>query len=123
MTTFPIPPGKDDTEVRQALVRSINNQSNQSERHFRRFMASHEDLADKGKEYAERSDQGHHSILSMVDELSDQIAEGHELMATKADIAALEQKVNRVVEHLKMYDHVQIPRDQSTVDPEDDFFD
>ena len=75
MTTFPTPEN-DDTKVRQAMVRVLTNQMNQQERHHRHNMASQEELADSARLAAERSDQGHHSILSMIDEVSDQIAEG-----------------------------------------------
>ena len=112
MTTFPTPEN-DDTKVRQAMVRVLTNQMNQQERHHRHNMASQEELADSARLAAERSDQGHHSILSMIDEVSDQIAEGHEAMATKADIDALRQQMNRIEEHLIQNDHVVIPRDQS----------
>ena len=44
-------------------------------------------------------------------------------MATKADVQVLLQKMNRIEEHLIQNDHLVIPRDQSSVDPEDDFFD
>ena len=110
MTTFPT--AGDDTKVRHAMVRTLTHQMNQTERHHR-TMTGQEELAARSKEYAERSDQGHHSICSMLDEVSDQISEGHEAMATKADIAALNEKMDRVVEHLIRFDHVVIPRDQS----------
>ena len=113
MTTFPTSPTNDDSEGRRALVRTLTNQLNQNERHHRHTMASQEELADSARLAAERSDQGHHSILSMIDEVSDQIAEGHEAMATKADIDALRQQMNRIEEHLIQNDHVVIPRDQS----------
>ena len=113
MTTFPTAPNNDDSEGRRALVRTLTNQLNQNERHHRHTMASQEELADSARMAAERSDQGHHSILSMIDEVSDQIAEGHETAATKADIAALEQKMDKVVEHLIRYDHIVIPREES----------
>ena len=58
----------------------------------------------------------------MVDQVSDQIAEGHDRLATKADVDALRQQMNRIEEHLIQNDHLVIPRDQSNVDPEDDFF-
>ena len=112
MTTFPTPEN-DDTKVRQAMVRVLTNQMNQQERHHRHNMASQEELADSARLAAERSDQGHHSILSMIDEVSDQIAESHEVMATKADITALQHKVDLVVEHLIRYDHIVIPREES----------
>ena len=122
MTTFPTPEN-DDTKVRQAMVRVLTNQMNQTERHHRHNMASQEELADSARKAAERSDHGHAAILSMADELSDQIAEGHERMATKADVLALQQQMNRIEEHLIQNDHLVIPRDQSNVDAEDDFFD
>ena len=112
MTTFPTPEN-DDTKARQAMVRVLTNQMNQQERHHRHNMASQEELADSARLAAERSDQGHHSILSMIDEVSDQIAEGHEVMATKADIARVERKMDKVVEHLIRYDHIVIPREES----------
>ena len=112
MTTFPTPEN-DDTKVRQAMVRVLTNQMNQQERHHRHNMASQEELADSARLAAERSDQGHHAILSMIDQVSDQIAESHETAATKADIAALEQKMDKVVEHLIRYDHIVIPREES----------
>ena len=68
MTTFPTPEN-DDTKVRQAMVRVLTNQMNQQERHHRHNMASQEELADSARLAAERSDQGHHSILSMIDEV------------------------------------------------------
>ena len=123
MSTTPNSPTNDDIQGRQALVRTLTNQLNQNERHHRHTMISQQDLADNAKQYAERSDQGHHSICSMLDEVSDQIADGHEVMATKADIVALEQKVNLVVEHLIKNDHVVIPREESNLDLGDDFFD
>ena len=144
MTTFPASPENDDTKVRQAMVRVLTNQMNQQERHHRHNMASQEALADSARKAAERSDQGHHSICSMIDEVSDQIAEGRKQMAedqkqmakdqkqmaedqkqmaTKADVLALQQQMNRIEEHLKTNDHVLIPRDQSNFDAEDDFFD
>ena len=123
MSTTPNSPTNDDSQGRQALVRTLTNQLNQNERHHRHTMISQQDLADNAKQYAERSDQGHHSICSMLDEVSDQIAEGHEQMATKADVRALLQKMNRIEEHLIQNDHVVIPRDQSNLDLEDDFFD
>ena len=122
MTTFPTP-DNDDTQVRQAMVRALSHQMNQTERHHRHNMSSQDELADSARLNAERSDQGHHCILSMIDEVSDQIAEGHEAMATKADIDALRQQMNRIEEHLIQNDHVVIPWDQSNVDPEDNFFD
>ena len=122
MTTSPTITGSGDSEGRRALVRTLTNQMNQEERHFRQTMASQEALDRKQTEYAQRSDQGHHSICSMVDQVSDQIAEGHERMATKADVDALRQQMNRIEEHLIQNDHLVIPRDQSNVDPEDDFF-
>ena len=100
-------------KVRQAMVRALTHQMNQTERHHRHNMAGQEELAARGKEYAERSDQGHHSICSMLDEVSDQISEGHEAMATKAQVDALKKQVDLVVEHLIKYDHIVIPRDQS----------
>ena len=112
MTTFPTPEN-DDTKVRQAMVRVLTNQMNQQERHHRHNMASQEELADSARLAAERSDQGHHSILSMIDEVSDQIAESQEVMATKADIARVERKMDKVVEHLIRYDHIVIPREES----------
>ena len=122
MTTFPTPEN-DDTAARQAMVRVLTNQMNQQERHHRHNMASQEQLADAARLAAERSDQGHHSICSMIDEVSDQIAEGREQMSTKADVLVLLQKMNRIEEHLIQNDHLVIPRDQSNVDAEDDFFD
>ena len=122
MTTFPTP-DNDDTKVRQAMVRVLTNQMNQQERHHRHNMASQEQLADSARLAAQRSDQGHHSILSMIDEVSDQIAEGHKAMATKADLDALRQQMTRIEEHLIKFDHVQIPREESNLDLGDDFFD
>ena len=134
MTTSPTSQNNDDAKVRQALVRSLTNQMNQSERHHRHYMVGQEEIADSARKNAERSDQGHHSILSMLDEVSDQIAEGHGAMATKADIAelqqatkgdisVLQQKMDRVLEHLRVNDHVAIPREQSTTfDPEGESF-
>ena len=49
----------------------------------------------------------------MLDEVSGQISEGHEAMATKSDVHALRLQLNRIEEHLIQYDHVVIPRDQS----------
>lgn len=129
MTTFPTP-DNDDTKVRQAMVRALTHQMNQTERHHRHSMASQEELADSVRKAAERSDHGHAEILSMADELSDQIAEGNrqiaegrEQMATKADVLVLLQKMKLIEEHLKTNDHDLIPRDQSNLDLEDDFFD
>jgi len=122
MTIFPTP-DNDDTKVRQAMVRVLTNQMNQQERHHRHNMASQEQLADSARLAAQRSDQGHHSILSMIDEVSDQIAEGHKAMATKADLDALRQQMTRIEEHLIKFDHVQIPREESNLDLGDDFFD
>ena len=122
MTTFPTPEN-DDTAARQAMVRVLTNQMNQTERHHRHNMASQEELAESARLAAERSDQGHHSILSMIDEVSDQIADGHEVMATKADLDVLRQQMTRIEEHLIKFDHVQIPREESTLDSGDDFFD
>ena len=121
MTTFPTP--ITTTRKCQARVRALTHQMNQTERHHRHNMASQEELADSARKAAERSDQGHHSICSMIDEVSDQIAEGREQMATKADVLVLLQKMNRIEEHLIQNDHLVIPRDQSNVDAEDDFFD
>ena len=123
MTVFPTSPDNEDAKVRHALVRSLTNQMNQSERHHRHYMVGQEEIADSARKNAERSDQGHHSILSMLDEVSDQIAEGHAAMATKADFAVLQQKMDRVLEHLRVNDHVAIPREQSTTfDPEGESF-
>ena len=112
MTTFPTPEN-DDTKVRQAMVRALTNRMKQSERHHRHNMASQEELADSARLAAERSDQGHHSILSMIDQVSDQIGESQNVLATKADVLALRQQMNRIEEHLIQYDHVVIPRSQS----------
>ena len=105
------------------MVRALTNQMNQAERHHRHNMASQEELADSARLAAQRSDQGHHSILSMIDEVSEQVAEGHEVMATKADLDALRQQMTRIEEHLIKFDHVQIPREESNLDMGDDFFD
>lgn len=113
MTTSPKSTRSVDIDSRQAMVRTLTNQMNQSERLHRHLMISQKDLADSAKRYAERSDQGHHSICSMLDEVSDQITEGHEVMATKADLEALRQQLSRIEEHLIKYDHVQIPREES----------
>lgn len=123
MSTTPNSPTNDDSQGRQALIRTLTNQLNQNERHHRHTMISQQDLADNAKQNAERSDQGHHSICSMLDEVSDQIAEGHEAMATKSDIAALQKQMARIEEHLSQNDHVVIPREESTLDSGDDFFD
>lgn len=113
----------DDMKVRQAMVRALTHQMNQSERHHRHNMSSQEALAADAKQFAERSDQGHHAICSMLDGVSDQISEGHELMATKADLLALQKQMTRIEEHLIKFDHVVIPREESsTFDPEDEFF-
>ena len=74
MTTSPTITSGGDSEGRRALVRTLTNQMNQDEWHFRQTMASQEALDRKQTEYAQRSDQGHHSICSMVDQVSDQIA-------------------------------------------------
>jgi hypothetical protein len=112
MTTTISLPNDDDTKARQAMVRALTNQMNQAERHHRRNMTSQEELAHSARQAAKRSDQGHASILSMIDEVSDQIAEGHQVMATKADIETLRNQMNRIEEHLIKYDHIVIPRDQ-----------
>ena len=112
MTTFPTP-NNDDTKVRQAMVRVLTNQMNQTERRHRHNMASQEELADAARLAAERSDQGHHAILSMADEISDQIAEGHQQMATKTDLAAIAEQLAVIQDHLIKYDHIVIPREQS----------
>ena len=113
MTTFPTAPHSDDSDGRRALVRTLTNQMNKDERHFRQMMASQEDIDRKQTEYAQRSDQGHHSICSMLDEVSGQISEGHEVMATKSDVDALRQQLNRIEEHLIQYDHLVIPKEES----------
>ena len=104
---------EEDVRSRRALVRTLTNQLNEQHRSHRQTMASHEDLARTTKAAALRSDQGHATILSMVDELSDQIAEGHQVMATKSDLAAIAEQLAVIQEHLIQYDHVVIPRGQS----------
>ena len=108
MTTFPNP-DNDDTKVRQAMVRALTHQMNQTERHHRHNMASQEELAESARKAAELSDHGHAAILSMADELSDQIARGHEWMATKAEVLAPRQQMNRIEEHHIKNDHVLTP--------------
>lgn len=112
-STTPTFRSSDDTDSRRALVRTLTNQLNQNHGHHRQLMTSHEELAEKAKQYAERSDQGNHAILSMADEISDQIAEGHQQMATKADLAAIAEQLAVIQDHLIQYDHIVIPRDQS----------
>ena len=113
MTTSTPSFNNDDAESRRALVRTLTNQLNLNERHHRQSMASHEDLSETTREAALRSDQGHATILSMVDELSDQIAEGHQQMATKSDLTAIAEQLAVIHEHLIRYDHIVIPREES----------
>ena len=77
----------------EATNRCIANGANATERARREILFSQKDISNKQREYAERSDQGHNSILNFLDVVSDQIAEGHEKMATKNDLADLKAEI------------------------------
>ena len=110
MTTFPTSPKNEDSEGRHALVRSLTNLLNQSERHHRHAMVSQEDLAGLIEANQHRADVGIGEILKM-------------LMISEEERQVDRQLLQKIATHLDLNDHLVIPRDQSTADAEDDFFD
>ena len=101
--------------------RCMANLSSAVDRYRLQTNESHSDLAHKQRLYAERSDQGHGEILNMLDEMSHQTAEGHELMATKADVEKLAEMIRPLLEDRQKYDTYRVPVDQSNfiTDPEE----
>ena len=110
MTTFPTSPISDDNEGRRALVRSLTNILNQTERHHRHTMVSQEDLAGLIESNHHRTDVGIGEVLKM-------------LMISEEERQVDRQLLQKIVQQLDMNDYLVIPRDQSTADEEDDFFD
>ena len=110
MTTFPTSPKSEDSEGRRALVRSLTNLLNQTERHHRHAMVSQEDLAGLIEANQHRADVGIGEVLKM-------------LMISEEERKVDRQLLKKIATHLDLNDHLVIPRDQSTADAEDDFFD
>lgn len=110
-----------EQRAREATNRCIANLTNVSVSRHRQTMASQEALARDIRRYAERHDQGNGALLQMADAISDQIADGHEAMATKADLARVEQKIDLLLAHRQQVDYVEIPREERcfTFDPDE----
>lgn len=118
-TTNQFPHQNGEEQLKKALTRSLTNQLNQGERHFRQTMASQENLAQTAKDYAQRCDQGNAAILTMADEISDQISESQEMMATKSDVDDLRKLMTSIQTQLFKYDHYVVPRNESHFAQED----
>ena len=110
MTTIPTHPNSEDSEGRRALVRSLTNMLNQAERHHRHAMVSQEDLAGLIEANQHRADVGIGEVLKM-------------LMISEEERQVDRQLLQKIATHLDLNDHLVIPRDQSTADAKDDFFD
>jgi polyhydroxyalkanoate synthesis regulator phasin len=85
----------------EATNRCIANSATATDRARRHILSSQEDISSKQRKYAERSDQGHHAILDFLDGLSDQVAEGHEEMASKKDVDHLKAELADIKNTLK----------------------
>ena len=95
------PPNSPEQSERAATNRCITNNANATERARREILLSQQDIINKLRVYAERSDQGHNFILNFLDEVSDQISEGHKEMATKEDIEGLKADISELKNTLK----------------------
>ena len=109
MTTAPHNP-EPRQQVTEALIRTLTNMLNQSERHHRHTMVSQEDLAGLIEANQHRADVGIGEVLKM-------------LMISEEERQVDRQLLQKIATHLDLNDHLVIPRDQSTADAEDDFFD
>lgn len=99
----------DQDKSRQPLIRTLTHLLNQGERHFRHYMVSQEGLQSHMDDNQHRSDMGIGEILKMLMLTNEEQKKNNE---------KLEEKVDMIVEHLKIYDHVQIPKDQMMWDEE-----
>ena len=121
---FPNDGDNPDQRSREATNRCMANAASATDRARRQILASQEDIGSKQRKYAERSDQGHHSILHVLDEMTDQVAEGHKAMATKEDINVVISKLTKIENTLdngKLYfDPAKEEEPEEYLDPVDD---
>ena len=99
MTTAPQNP-QPQQQVTEALIRTLTNMLNQSERHHRHTMISQEDLAGLIESNQHRADVGIGEVLKM-------------LMISEEQRQVDRELLEKIATHLDLHDHLVIPRDQS----------
>ena len=120
MTNAPTHPSNNDDDFRRALVRSLTNGLNQSERHYRQTMASQEDLSTQIDERQHRTDVGIGEVLKMQMHTEDARQEDRD--ANKEALAGVTGLLGSILKELQGNDFLRIPKEerQYTENPDEE---
>lgn len=111
MTTTNQFPERNEGDFRKALVRTLTNQMNQSERHHRQNLISQEGLAQQAKDNQHRTEMSVGEMLNMLMHTEEARKDDRELLLVLME--RIDDRLVKIDQHLIKHDHVVIPKEES----------